>query len=48
MNGQSGSQSIAFSPNGQLLASGSADDGTIRLWDVETGQNTATFTEKQE
>ena len=39
--------SIAFSPNGQLLASGSADDGTIRLWDVETGQNTATFTEKQ-
>ena len=40
--------SIAFSPNGQLLASGSADDGTIKLWDVETGQNTATFTEKPE
>ena len=40
--------SIAFSPDGQLLASGSADDGTIKLWDVETGQNTATFTEKPE
>ena len=40
--------SIAFSPDGQLLASGSADDGTIRLWDVETGQNTATFTQKPE
>ena len=40
--------SIAFSPDGQLLASGSADDGTIKLWDVETGRNTATFTEKPE
>ncbi len=38
--------SIAFSPDGRLLASGSADDGTIKLWDVETGQNIATFTEK--
>ena len=40
--------SIAFSPDGQLLASGSADDGTIKLWEVETGRNTATFTEKPE
>ena len=40
--------SIAFSPDGRLLASGSADDGTIKLWDVETGQNTATFTAKQD
>ena len=40
--------SIAFSPDGQLLASGSADDGTIKLWDVETGQDIATFTEKPE
>ena len=40
--------SIAFSPNGQLLASGSADDGTIRLWDIKTGQNTAIFTAKPE
>ena len=40
--------SIAFSPDGQLLASGSANGGTIKLWDVETGRNTATFTEKPE
>ena len=40
--------SIAFSPDGQLLASGSANGGTIKLWEVETGQNTATFTEKPE
>ena len=40
--------SIAFSSDGRLLASGSADDGTIKLWDVETEQNIATFTEKPE
>ncbi len=38
--------SIAFSPDGRILASGSASDGTVKLWNVETGQNTATFTEK--
>ena len=29
--------SVAFSPNGQILASGS-NDQTVRLWDVNTGQ----------
>ena len=34
--------SIAYSPDGTMLISGSLD-GTVRLWDVPTGHNTATF-----
>ncbi len=36
--------SIAFSPNGLSIASGSVDE-TIRLWDAVTGQHKATFTD---
>lgn len=34
--------SVAFSPNGKTLASGS-NDQTVRLWDVNTGQCLKTF-----
>jgi WD40 repeat protein/serine/threonine protein kinase len=38
-------QSVAWSPDGRFLASG-ADDNTVRVWDVETGQLLQTLTGK--
>ena len=35
--------SVAFSRDGKLLASGS-DDKMVKLWEVETGQEVATLT----
>ncbi len=37
-------QSIAFNPNGNILASGS-DDGSIRLWDTRTSTHLRTMTD---
>ncbi|MEJ2211712.1 MAG: WD40 repeat domain-containing protein, partial [Anaerolineae bacterium] len=34
---QAEASAMAFDPGGQILASG-GDDGTIRFWDVATGQ----------
>ena len=38
--------SVAFSPDGNTLASGSSGswDGTVRLWEIDTGTNTRTLT----
>jgi WD40 repeat protein len=37
-------RSVAFSLDGQTLASGSSDDQTIKLWNVKTGDLLRTLT----
>ncbi len=35
--------SVAFSPDGKIVAAGGWDNDSIKLWDVVTGRNTATL-----
>src|SRR5262249_40151360 len=34
---------VAFSPNGERLASGGTDDGTLKVWDAHTAQDLLTL-----
>ena len=44
LNGHGGDiSSLAWSPNGELLASGAQDDTVVRLWNAKTGQLIRTF-----
>lgn len=48
LKGHSGRvNSIAFSPNGKILASGSEDE-TIKIWEIATGNSIATLEEDSE
>jgi WD40 repeat protein len=35
--------SVTFSPNGKMLASGGSNDAAIKFWNVETGKERATL-----
>jgi WD40 repeat protein len=36
-------EAVAVAPDGSWLASAGSDDGTVRIWDVATGQDRATL-----